>query len=208
MDSRFVVQARDENVGWVRNVNGLLAQVESDYFMIKCLHDDAIRRRYLNTLLDALLSQGAAIVAFSDLDLIVREVRQQTLTYDRLTNVTQAEARAREIFHRAGAFFLPYRGLVRTKLMADAMKLRLNAAGEFKADLVWVLELALRGEFVRVPEVLYLKYLQETSLSRTWKPDRESVDAPDFILPPGGPRIFTGNPTVGKTVCLIESSMV
>jgi hypothetical protein len=49
--------------------------------------------------------------------------------------------------------------------------MRRHAAGEFAADLPWLLRLALLGPFVRVPEALITKAFRDGGLSASWPHD-------------------------------------
>jgi hypothetical protein len=52
-----------------------------------------------------------------------------------------------------------------------------HANGEVSADWVWLLHMALLGEFVRVPEVLCQKFYLRQSLSRGWTYDARQYRA-------------------------------
>jgi hypothetical protein len=49
--------------------------------------------------------------------------------------------------------------------------MRRNLAGEYAADLPWLLRLATLGEFVHVPVLLLHKNLHARSLSASWRKD-------------------------------------
>jgi hypothetical protein len=62
--------------------------------------------------------------------------------------------------------------LFRASAAREIGGLKRNLAGEFSADLPWLIRLALIGEFVRVPEALVVKRLTKQSVSVTWQHDR------------------------------------
>ena len=78
------------------------------------------------------------------------------------------KTRAIAVLREGGHWWIAYRGLVRSNLTGNVFRLRKNFSGEAMADLPWVLVLSMKGEFVRVSQVLYSKYVYEQSLSNNW----------------------------------------
>jgi hypothetical protein len=71
-----------------------------------------------------------------------------------------------------GPWWVPNRGLMRMRAVRALGGMRRSLAGEYAADLPWLLRLAALGPFVRVPQTLLFKTLRPTSLSASWRNDR------------------------------------
>jgi len=85
-------------------------------------------------------------------------------------SVTSLEKkRSITMLRKGGHWWIPYRGMVRTRLTGNEFRLRNNLAGGAIGDSPWVLDLTMRGEFVRVREILYTKIVYEQSLSANWR---------------------------------------
>jgi glycosyltransferase involved in cell wall biosynthesis len=166
-DSRFRILPNQENLGWIGNVNRLLAMVDTEFFMIMP-HDDVLAPRYLEALVEGLNQNPEAIVSFSDMEYFYLDGRREILSYELDVRNGLEKKRSIRMLRSRGHWWIPYRGLVRTGYCGSGIRLRRNLAGEAIADFPWVLDLAMRGEFVRVPEILYTKYVYYNSLSHNW----------------------------------------
>lgn len=167
-DSRFTILRNTENLGWIGNVNRLLDRVGSPFFMFMP-HDDALDPEYLERLLETLRTNPEAILAFSDMEFIKPGEESHTIAYH--INLTQGSARQRSthLLRRVPYWWIAYRGVVRAALAGNEVRLRRNLAGEAFADRTWILDLAMRGTFVRYPRAAYKKYLYPSSVSGRWK---------------------------------------
>jgi glycosyltransferase involved in cell wall biosynthesis len=160
-----------KNLGWIGNVNALLREAAGDYYFF-AFHDDLLKPTYVERLVQALEENPRAVVSFSDMfsqDLDNSVTRQE---YSLLEGVSSASLRGQRLSAREGVWWAPNRGLFRSSAAREIGGLRRNLAGEFSADLPWLLRLALIGEFVRVPEALVVKRLTKQSVSVTWQHDR------------------------------------
>lgn len=166
-DSRFHVCRNEKNLGWIGNVNRLLAQVETPYFMIMP-HDDVLAPTYLEATCHALSSDPEAVVAYTDVQYHYENGKVQKTTYEVEMDAGRVARRAIRFLRGGGNWWLPYRGLVKTSLAGNRLRLRKSLAGEAYADLPWLFTLTLRGKFIRVPALLYHKYVYQTSASNTW----------------------------------------
>jgi glycosyltransferase involved in cell wall biosynthesis len=162
-DARFRVHRQQVRRGWVGNANFLLDQARGDYLFF-AFHDDPLRPRYVERLVDALDSHPAAVLAFSD---IVSRGRVER--YIELEGLTDRLQRSRRVIRKRGLWWIPNRGLFRAEAARRIGGMRRHLAGEYKADWPWLLHLALLGEFVRVPEPLIEKVWSESTLSAQWK---------------------------------------
>ncbi len=169
-DSRVSVQANQDRLGWIGNMNRILAQDLGNYF-VNISHDDEIKPQFLESLLRHLSEYPEASVAFSDAEEFLGKNRERNLLfYDESIGNVPVSKRARPIAisRPLSHWFLAYHGLVRNSTLCVQRRLRRNLAGEFTADKLWVLGLALSGPFVRVPEVLWRKESTEDSVSAKW----------------------------------------
>jgi glycosyltransferase involved in cell wall biosynthesis len=166
-DSRFTVLRQPQRLGWIGNCNVLLAHADGDLCFFAA-HDDRISADYVSRLTAALLANPRAVVAFSDLERVWQDGRSETLCYTDLENVTSPVERCRRLLLRRDGWWIPFRGLTHLRAARSTGGLRRHMAGEFVADWPYIISLALRGEFVRVPEPLYTKCERPTSLSNGW----------------------------------------
>jgi hypothetical protein len=157
-----------QRLGWIGNVNRVLAKIGAEYFMIAS-HDDVMGESYLELLLTALKAEPAAIVAFSDMTVVAGGRPALVKSYSLLKSKTSPYQRAAGVISEQGTWWIPYRGLVRRSLLAQAPRLYKNCAGEVSADLPWVLSLAFAGGFVRVAKPLLTKHKRIDSVSMQWK---------------------------------------
>lgn len=161
------VIARERNLGWVANCNALMAEARGD-MMLFAFHDDTIAPTYVERLATALVAHPDAILSYSDIDLTAADGDH---TQPRFTALDIAAGPLRRGLIMAGMppyWWVPNRGVFRSKAFAAIGGIHRNAAGEFSADWTWLLHMALLGRFIRVPQVLAHKYFQKTSLSPNW----------------------------------------
>lgn len=167
-DSRIRVIRQSRRRGWVGNINALLAQAEGDFYFFMP-HDDELRPPYVEKLVEALNANPSAILAFSDLDCYENGRHREIQIYRALEGETNRVRRTiRWLDQPTSGWCIPYRGLFRSEAVGHFRGLRKNLAGEFGADWAWLLHMALLGEFVRVPEVLYQRNRGRHSLSESW----------------------------------------
>ena len=150
-------------LGWLANANALLSAAEGDYAFF-AFHDDPLTSEYVATLVAALERNPDAVLAFSDFT-----TNSGSGTYDVLDGVTQRFERCRRIFHGYGVWWSPNRGLMRMDAVKKLGGMRRSLAGEYSADMPWLLRLATLGAFVHVPEKLLHKNLHGRSLSASWR---------------------------------------
>ena len=174
------------NLGWIGNVNALLREARGDHFFF-AFHDDLVHPTYVERLSGALDAHPHAVLTFSDM---VRRVvapdddagaiapaapgPDDVKVYLDLEGVRERLARGRIVAAKWGrppsySVMLANRGVFRASAARAVGGLRRHAGGEFGADWPWLLALALRGDFVRVPSPLVEKTYRPTSLSATWR---------------------------------------
>lgn len=167
-DPRFTVFVQPERLGWVGNTNALL-RLAGDQYAFFMGHDDVVEPDYVARLTAALLINPRAVLAFSDMVIVDPDrPSPQVCRYTALDGVADPVERGRRLIVRGHGWWNAYRGLFRLDAARRVGGLRRHLAGEFVADWPFVLGLALQGECVRVPEVLYRKRRRLTSLSHSW----------------------------------------
>ena len=90
-------------------------------------------------------------------------------TYDFVPVDSLPTKRARCVLWGKGHWWLPYHGLVRTRVLNFERRMRPNLSGEFEGDRLWVLGLAISGDFVHIPRELWIKYRLPDSVANRWK---------------------------------------
>ena len=169
-NTRVIRQPR--NLGWVDNVNALLAAAEGDYFFF-AFHDNLLEGAvYIDASCSFLTENPAAVISFSNLETHYLDGTIEMQEYTLLEGVRQVRARGRRVLSREGTWWAPNRGLFRASIAREIGGMQKHFAGECSADLPWLLRLALVGEFVRVPESLVVKRFAHQSLSRSWQHNR------------------------------------
>jgi glycosyltransferase involved in cell wall biosynthesis len=171
-DRRFSVIHQPARLGWIGNVNALLARAmpEADLLMISP-HDDLPEPEYVTRLADALANRARASLAFSDIEIEYPGGHRAVQSYDALEGIACRVERGRRLLALDRGWWTPFRGLFPAETARRIGGLRRHVAGEFAADWPFLLHLALLGEFVRVPEVLYRKRFRRESLSLQWSYD-------------------------------------
>jgi glycosyltransferase involved in cell wall biosynthesis len=166
-DPRFSFARQPERLGWIGNVNALLRAARGDYLFLVS-HDDVVEPTYVARLVDALENRPAAVLAYSDMAFIDLNGTAEIQRYLDLDRVEARRSRVYRMLRHRGPWWIPYRGVFRADAVMHIEGLRPHLAGEFSADWPWLVHMALLGEFVRVPEVLYRRIQRPQSLSRVW----------------------------------------
>lgn len=138
-------------LGWVKNVNFLLEKCQTKYFMVLA-HDDILHETYLQKMVQCLKVNPQACTAFSDIQsfgTIKSIITQKSIKGERLERALEFL----QTYYNAVA----YRGLVNRAVLSDFMLLPENDCSNFAIDTIWNIQMALKGELIRVPEVLYHK---------------------------------------------------
>lgn len=163
-DARVRVVRQPRRLGWVGNSNFLLdaAQPEGEYAFF-AFHDDPVQPTYVERLAEALDRHRHAVLAFSDI-----LSRGAAESYVELEGISDRQERARRVLRMQGPWWIPNRGLFRLEAARAVGGMRRHLAGEYKADWPWLVALAMRGEFVRVPAPLIHKVWRDESLSAVW----------------------------------------
>jgi len=178
-------------LGWVKNVNFLLEKCRTKYFMV-LPHDDILDKTYLQKMVQCLKVHPQACTAFSDIKFfgapgmiksipsIWHKSRHVRKVIERIHPptiiVTQSSIRGKR-FERILEFLIyhynavAFRGLVNREVISDLLLLPENDCSNFGIDTVWNLQMALKGELIRVPKVLYRKRIHSDSVRAQWRTD-------------------------------------
>jgi len=164
-DTTLFVQER--NLGWVGNSNYLLDAAGGEYVFF-AFHDDELAPTYVEELVSALLADSSASVAFSDLLLSKDGHEPVEMSFDALSGIDSAAARAKIMLCRPGTSWISFRGLTRRRTANEIGGLKKHWLGERSADWIFGLALSLRGSFVRVPKALYTKNKRVGGVAASW----------------------------------------
>jgi len=168
-DSRVRHVRHNENIGVAPNHNFAVQAARGELFRWAA-DDDLIRPTGLERCVALLDEVGPdAVVAFPQTEII--DERGHHLRYwaeQGAVSEATPDGRLRALLehpsgHLHGGFLPPFYGVVRTSALRSTRLLRYF----FPADLVLVVELALRGKLVEVPEPLYLRR-QHAAQSGGW----------------------------------------
>lgn len=169
--SNFTYVHQPRRSGWIGNVNALLALADADYLFF-AFHDDPLEPTYVSELASALDRNPHASLAFTDVLVDRESLPTEVKRFTELDSLRTRLERAMCFVERRGLWWIPNRGLFRADAARKVGGLRHHRAGEYSADLPWLLHLALLGEFVRVPQTLIRKTWRKAGLSMTWKGTR------------------------------------
>ena len=160
-DARFELVVQPENLGWVENLNWLMARVNTDFWCYQ-QQDDLLDRRYLETLIAEAARAPEAAVVYSD----IRQFGDQSGWIGQPSVTGGAVARQLSLLldHEAAVAF---RGLTRADALGRA-RVRRNSADDFAADTTWMAAVALVGELRRVPGELYRKRYHPSNVHSAW----------------------------------------
>ena len=162
-DRRFQLIVQPERLGWVGNVNALIERVDTPYFCITP-HDDLLAPQYLAEVYSLAASDPAIACAYSDLEgfgatrLHMAQPDIRGTTIERIIDFL--------LNHFA---VVPFRGIVRRRSSDDRPYIPTGLPGDFAADTVWMMHIALRGELRRVPWTLYAKRYHDASVHAPWR---------------------------------------
>jgi len=152
-------------LGWIKNINFLLKKCKTKYFMLMP-HDDLLDGTYIQKMVQCLKVNPNACTAFSDIQGfggIKPIVTENSIMGNRMERTLVF------LIHHFNA--VAFRGLVNRDVISDFMSLPENDCSNFAIDTIWDLQMSLKGELIRVPEVLYHKRFHEhgSSIGDSWR---------------------------------------
>jgi hypothetical protein len=161
-DSRFRVVVQPARLGWVGNLNWLMAQAETPFWYLNA-QDDLVDPRYAETLLAHAQKMPEAAVVYSDL--VAFGEMDTIMTQSSVTG--SAFARQFTLLHDHHAA-VAYRGLTRLEALQHAGPIRANEIESFSTDTTWMAAMALWGDLRRVPVTLYHKRYHAENEHAQW----------------------------------------
>jgi glycosyltransferase involved in cell wall biosynthesis len=183
-DERIRFHRHDENRGAAWNYNHLVTLARGRYFKW-CGHDDLCAPSYLARCVDALEAHGPGAVLAYARTVLIDGAGEVIRPYDDGLDLRQPAARARfrgllRNLGLANAVF----GLVRTDVLATT-----GMIGAYnRSDLVFLCELALRGQVLEVPEELFRRRIHPDASHRANPTARQAREW------------FTGQPAGGPVL--------
>lgn len=161
---RVVVTRQPRRLGWVGNVNTLVAMVSSPYFMVLA-HDDCITPRYVERAVDVLDRSPDVITAHGGIRWHGIRDGEVGLGCD-----IQGEPidRIRQCMATGPHLTLGWRGVTKAVAIDRGLRLRSRRSNGLFANHLWELELLLLGGSVAISDIYYDKYTDPTGLSRTY----------------------------------------
>lgn len=166
-DARIEVVVQPDRLGWSENCNVLLDRVDTDLFFFY-FHDDVIDPTYTAKLRRALLDRPDAASAHCDLQFF-------GLKDDVAPGNDYRGSPARRVINWLVG---PVRGtllrsLTRRDVIAQGLRFPdIEANGWWRCQ-PYFLQLVASGPAVRVPEVLYRRWIREDSMSQIWNEPTE-----------------------------------
>jgi glycosyltransferase involved in cell wall biosynthesis len=174
------ITRQPRRLGWVGNVNTLVAEVKTPYFMV-IAHDDCITPCYIEKAIALLAERPATVAAHG----VIRwhgirdgEVGQVA------DNVGEPIERVLKCIERGPHLALGWRGVVRTDAIERGLRLRTRRSDGLFSNHLWEVELLLQGDTAAIDDVFYDKYTDPMGLSRTYHQmtvDQKSMSLADNV---------------------------
>lgn len=161
-DSRFRLVVQPKHLGWMGNVNWLMAQAKGDFWYFHG-HDDLVDETYVEVLLDHACRHPEAAVVYSDMRTFgARDER-----------FVQPSIVGQPIFRQLAMLLGPFapvafRGLVQCEILRRVGSMHANEADDFLADTVWLAAALKTGPLHRIPLELYRKRYHDRNEHRKW----------------------------------------
>jgi hypothetical protein len=161
-DSRFRMIAQPKRLGWVGNINWLIAHAATPYW---CYHpqDDLMDPRYLEVLIEHARRMPGGAVFYCDIEAFGS--LRSTFTQPPVTGSASARQLALLYEHLPAVAF---RGLTRIEALRLAGGIPDNEVESFACDTVWMAALARWGDLCRVPVALYRKRYHTANEHEKW----------------------------------------
>jgi hypothetical protein len=161
-DSRIDIRVQKERLGWSRNANFLLDQVDTEFCFLY-FHDDIIAPNYTERLRQTLLDSRDVYSAHCDVELfgdkqaIYPGIDCDGKPADRLIRLLIATDQ-----------WVPLRGLFRSELIAQGQRFPVIAGDGFWRFHPFMVNLVAAGPAKRVPELLYRLWDRPKSMTKQW----------------------------------------
>ena len=156
---------QDKQLGWVKNFNFLIQHCNTKYFVILS-HDDLLNRNFLQKTIQILKENPLAVTAFPDFEIFGNI--EIIITHNSILG-----KKLERVFDFLVNYFdaVATKGLINREILSDLKLLPENNFSNFSIETIWNLQMALKGEMIRVPEILYHKRIHNdnvTSIRGKW----------------------------------------
>lgn len=159
-DHRVQVFEQTVQLGWTRNINFLLDQIETPYYAIY-FHDDLIETNWLSMLYDRLIARPDAGAAFC----AVRQNERLDIGEDHDGDAFQ-RLLLRSLGAKRGS---PLRALTRTRIGPVRFPNDVSQMG-FNAQLAYLISLISKAPMVYCPEALYKRWnRRQGGVTHEWR---------------------------------------
>jgi Glycosyl transferase family 2 len=165
-DPRFRLAVQPQRLGWVGNINWLMAHVETEFWTYH-QQDDILDPRYLEVLVDYARRTPEAALVYADIEAF--GTYAATFTEPSVTGSASARQLALLYDHIASVAF---RGLTRAEALTGGIPP--NEVDSFACPLAWTASVARFGELHRVPQTLSRKRYHAENVHTQW--DRWPVE--------------------------------
>jgi glycosyltransferase involved in cell wall biosynthesis len=159
-DPRFRLVVQPERLGWVGNINWLMAHTQTPWWMYH-QQDDVLDPQCLDALMDCARTTPEAAVVYGDIEAF--GAYSGTFAQSSVTGTATARQLALMYEHLAGVAF---RGLTRLDALAGGIPR--NEVDDFAAEIVWMAAAARFGELRRVPHTLSRKRYHDDNVHTKW----------------------------------------
>ncbi len=165
-DRRIVFRSVDGPAGWRSHINSVIKNVQTEFFNILA-QDDEIDPGYYEALEKALDANPKVGVAFGKVDAIGLNgnPERQRMASPGIPLGVRAPWREALDLDRDWNLGIPYRGLIRAKLLS----LVPVTPGDNYADQIWIFSLALISHLIEVPQAIYVKRYHSRNTHTQWR---------------------------------------
>ncbi|HEV2737414.1 MAG TPA: glycosyltransferase family A protein [Candidatus Elarobacter sp.] len=161
-DPRFRLVVQPEQLGWVGNINWLMARLATPWWMYH-QQDDVLDPRCLEVLVECARRTPEAAVVYSDIEAF--GTYSGTFVQTSVTGTASARQLVLLYEHIAGVAF---RGLTRAEAVALSGGIPLNEVDSFACEVAWMAAAARSGELHRVPQTLSRKRYHADNVHTKW----------------------------------------
>ena len=163
-DPRFELTVQPQRLGWVGNLNWLLAQVTTDFWYFH-QQDDLTEPGYLEVLFEQARENPDAALVYCDLVPFGR-IEDSFMQPPSVRGAT-AYMRVMTLLHEHFPAFA-FRGLTRAHALREAGPIPTNDFDNFGVDVCWLTGVARAGELIHVPRQLYRKRYHPSNTESKW----------------------------------------
>jgi len=170
--------ASNDEGDWVDNINGLIANVNTDFFRI-IPHDDTASATSSQLLLDALDANPDAILATGVVHaknlFNFRVKKRDELNEGELDAPSTWTLNDASSFYWKSRFAGSFKGVIRTKSIQDKQLFIKKTPTLVHSERTWLFGLALIGRFCFVPDSVLVKRYYSNSTQKSWRYSKKTT---------------------------------